>query len=64
MRQAGRPPERMMKRAMIGSVASLVLMIVSSPLLALDAADINQAIRDKGANWTAGDTSVSKLPLE
>jgi C1A family cysteine protease len=44
--------------------ASLLLLLIAPPLLALDVADINQAIRDKGANWEAGETSMSKLSAE
>jgi C1A family cysteine protease len=62
--QAGKPLESKMKKAIVNSVAFLVLVLVSSPLLALEATDINQAIRDNGANWTAGETSVSKLSPE
>lgn len=53
-----------MKKPIICLIASLLLLSIASPLLALDAADINQAIRDKGANWVAGETSISKLSAE
>jgi C1A family cysteine protease len=53
-----------MKKTIIIFVASLLLLFTASPLLALDAIDINQAIRDKGANWVAGETSMSKLSPE
>jgi C1A family cysteine protease len=53
-----------MKKKIINSVASLLLVLISSPLSALEVTDINQAIRDKGANWVAGETSLSKLPPE
>jgi hypothetical protein len=53
-----------MKKKIISFVVSLLLLLISSPLLALEATDINQAIREKGANWVAGETSLSKLPPE
>lgn len=53
-----------MKKWAINAVLSLLLVFVSTPLLALDATTINEAIRDKGANWVAGETSLSKLPPE
>ena len=48
----------------ISIVLSLLLLFVSTPLLALETTIVKQAIRDKGANWVAGETSVSKLPPE
>jgi hypothetical protein len=45
----------------INFMAFLSAVLISSPLQAIEATDINQAIRDKGANWVAGETSVSKL---
>lgn len=51
-----------MKKCAMTAVFSLLLVFVTTPLLALDATTINQAIRDKGANWVAGETSLSKLP--
>jgi len=45
-------------------IVSLLIVLISSPGLALEATDINQAIYDKGANWVAGETSLSKLPPE
>jgi len=53
-----------MKKCAMNAVLSLLLVFVSTPLLALDATTINEAIRDKGANWVAGETSLSKLPPE
>lgn len=53
-----------MKKKIIHFVASLLLVLTSSPLSALEVADINQVIRDKGANWVAGETSLSKRPPE
>jgi C1A family cysteine protease len=53
-----------MKKKIINLVAFLLLMLIATPLLALDAIDINKAIRDKGANWIAGETSMSKLSPE
>jgi len=53
-----------MKKKIINLVAFLLLMLISTPGLALDAIDINKAIRDKGANWVAGETSMSKLSPE
>jgi len=50
-----------MQKKIISFVVSLILLLISSPLLALEATDINQAIRDKGAHWVAGETSMSKL---
>lgn len=50
-----------MKKCAINAVVSLLLVFVSTPLLALDATTINEAIRTKGANWVAGETSLSKL---
>ena len=51
-------------RLFIQFTVFLLLMLVSSPLPALETADINQAIRDKGAHWVAGETSASKLSPE
>jgi C1A family cysteine protease len=48
-----------MKKTIINFVALLLLMLIPSPGLALDAIDINKAIRDKGANWVAGETKLS-----
>jgi C1A family cysteine protease len=45
----------------INFMAFLSAVLISSPLPAIEATDINQAIRAKGANWVAGETSVSKL---
>ncbi len=53
--------ERSMNNTIIRLVACLIIMLISSPLLAINADDINKAIRDKGAGWVAGDTPVSKL---
>ena len=53
-----------MKKTIINFIVSLLLILIASPLLALEATDINQAIRDKGAHWVAGETSVSKLSPE
>lgn len=53
-----------MKKKIINSVAFLLLMLIARPLLALDVTEINKAIRDKGANWVAGETSMSKLSPE
>ena len=55
---------KQMNKKIIHFVASLLLVLISSPLSALEVADINQAIRDQGANWVAGETSLSKLPPE
>lgn len=41
-----------------------LIVLIASPLLAIEATDINRAIRDKGAKWVAGETSVSKLSPE
>ena len=48
----------------INFMVFLLIVLISSPLLALEATDINQAIREKGAHWVAGETSVSKLSPE
>ena len=53
-----------MNKKIISFVVSLLLLLISSPLLALEATIINQAIRDKGARWVAGETSMSKLSPE
>ncbi|MCE5262066.1 MAG: hypothetical protein LLG97_00890 [Deltaproteobacteria bacterium] len=53
-----------MKKKIIHSVAVLLLVFISSPLPALEVADINQAIRDQGASWVAGETPLSKLSPE
>ena len=53
-----------MKKPIICLAASLFLLLIASPLRALDVAEINQAIRDKGAKWEAGETSMSKLSAE
>ncbi|MDP2854707.1 MAG: C1 family peptidase [Smithellaceae bacterium] len=57
-------PSIKMKKTIINFIVFLLLIPIASPLLALEATDINQAIRDKGAHWVAGETSVSKLPPE
>jgi C1A family cysteine protease len=43
---------------------SLLFVFISLPGLALETKDVNQAIRDKGAHWVAGETSLSKLSPE
>ena len=53
-----------MKKKIINFVSFLLLMLISTPGLALDAIETNKAIRDKGANWVAGETSMSKLSPE
>jgi C1A family cysteine protease len=53
-----------MKKTVIGFIAFLLLILISSPLLAINAEDVNKAIRDKGADWVAGETAISKLPPE
>ncbi len=53
-----------MKRPIICLAAFLFLLLIASPLSALEVAEINQAIRDKGAKWEAGETSMSKLSAE
>jgi C1A family cysteine protease len=53
-----------MKNTIIRLVACLIIMLISSPLLAINADDINKAINDKGAGWVAGETSISKLSPE
>jgi hypothetical protein len=50
-----------MKITIIRFIACLIIMLVSSPLHAINADDVNKAIRDKGAGWVAGETPVSKL---
>lgn len=59
-----KPLKSRMKKKIIPFVAALLLLLVSSPLPALEVTEINQAIRDQGANWVAGETSVSKLSPE
>jgi C1A family cysteine protease len=56
--------ENKMKKKIINFVTFLLLMLIATPGLALDVVDTNKAIRDKGANWVAGETSVSKLSPE
>ena len=56
--------ENKMKKKIINLVAFLLLMLISTPGLALDVTEINKAIRDKGVNWVAGETSMSKLSPE
>ncbi len=51
-----------MNNTIIRLVACLIIIFISSPLLAINADDINKAIRDKGANWVAEETPLSKLP--
>lgn len=53
-----------MKKKIVNLIACLLLLLIAKPGLALDATEINKAIRDKGANWIAGDTSMSKLSPE
>lgn len=53
-----------MKKKIIPIVLPLLLLLISSPLLALEASFVNQAIKDTGAHWVAGETSVSKLSPE
>ncbi len=53
-----------MKKTIIHFTVSLFVILISSPGLALEATDINQAIRDKGAHWVAGETSALKLSPE
>ena len=53
-----------MKKPIICLAASLFLLLIASPLWALDVPEINQAIRNKGAKWEAGETSLSKLSAE
>ena len=48
-------------KKIINLIAFLLLMLIARPLLALDVTEINKAIRDKGTNWVAGETSMSKL---
>jgi len=56
--------ENGVKKTFIRVVLFLLLILVSSPLLAIDAEEVNEAIREKGADWIAGETSISKLPPE
>ena len=56
--------ESNMKKTVIRFVAFLLFILISSPLLAIDAADVNRAIRERGADWVAGETAISKLPPE
>ena len=51
-------------RLFIQFTVFLLLILIASPGPALEATDINQASRDKGANWVAGETSLSKLSPE
>ena len=53
-----------MNKMIIRFIAFLLLILISSPLLAIDATDVNKAIREKGANWDAGETAISNLPPE
>ncbi len=50
-----------MKSTIVRFVACLMLLLISSPLLAINADDVNRAIREKGADWVAGETPISKL---
>lgn len=59
-----KPPDKKMKKSIISFTASLLLLLIAWPLPALEVADINQAIRDAGANWVAGETSMSNLSAE
>jgi C1A family cysteine protease len=52
------------KKTVIRFVLFLLLVLISSPLLAINADDVNKAIREKGADWVAGETSISKLPSD
>jgi C1A family cysteine protease len=53
-----------MRKRAISFITFLLLMLISTPLLAINADDVNKAIREHGADWVAGDTSLSKLPPE
>jgi C1A family cysteine protease len=53
-----------MKKKIVHLIAFLLVLLIAKQGLALDATEINQAIRDKGANWIAGETSMSKLSPE
>ncbi len=45
----------------ISFITFLMLMFTCSPLLAINADDVNKAIHEKGGGWVAGETSISKL---
>ncbi len=51
-----------MKKTAIRFVLFLLITLLSTPLLAINADDVNKAIRDQGADWIAADTPISKLP--
>lgn len=53
-----------MRKTIIRFVLFLLLTLISSPLLAINAKDINEAVHNNGADWVAGETSISKLPPE
>lgn len=60
-----------MKRAIIGTILTCVLMVINSaygqntaPEKPLTLKKVKQAIIEKGASWTAVETWVSKLPPE
>ncbi len=53
-----------MKKTVIRLVLFLLFVFISSPLLAINADDINKAIRDQGAGWVAEETPISKLSPE
>lgn len=56
--------KRYINKLLINLSISLLFVFISLPGLALETKDVNQAIRDKGARWVAGETSVSKLSPE
>jgi Papain family cysteine protease len=50
-----------MKSVAVVFLAGLICLLIAVPAIALDVDDVKAAIEAKGANWTAGKTSVSGL---
>jgi len=48
----------------LGFLVVAMLFLISSVSFADELSDIQKAIKAKGAKWVAGETSISKLPLE
>lgn len=53
-----------MSRIRIASVLVVFIFLFAIPAMALDLKELQAEIKAKGADWTAGETSMSKIPLE
>ncbi len=51
----------MMKRTLLVMVLMLILLMVAGSAGAVDVQQVQQALRNSGAQWTAGETSMSHL---